>query len=95
MQMAVAGRLSDAGFVVEVEVRVADRGDGQRGYIDIVASCSDGAVAIELDCRSPRAKSLAKLRQFSGFRVVGLRGAVCSVVPDGIDAVVAMPLAWP
>jgi hypothetical protein len=61
------------------------------GRIDLVAEYRNERVAIEIDYRSPREKSLDKLRQFRGYRIVCLRGAYVNP-PDGIDAVVALPM---
>jgi hypothetical protein len=90
-QLLAAELLRGAGFSVVLEVFVPDRGDGSPGRLDLVARCDDGSVAIELDAVRPRRKSLFKLRQFDGLRVVCLRGRSCSV-PVGIDAVVCLPL---
>ncbi len=66
--------------------------DGSRGgRLDVLAEFRGGLVAIELDARSPRRKSLEKLRQFTAFRVIGLRG-VSMRPPAGIDAVVMLDI---
>lgn len=64
----------EGGWSVRREVVVQDRGDGRRGKIDLVATKDGRTVAIELDCRSPRAKSLRKLEAFNAHeRIVILR----------------------
>ena len=63
--------LKSAGFTVRREARVGIRESGRgAGRIDLLASIHDGFVAIELDRRSPRSKSLDKLRSFNAFRIV-------------------------
>jgi hypothetical protein len=86
---AAVTALVSAGFEVYVEVRV-DLPDGGFGRYDIVAHHPRGAVAIEIDARKPRRKSLAKLRQFDGGRIVALRGVADLTKPEGIDAVVSI-----
>lgn len=54
------------------EFEVPNRGDGRRGFIDLVV-LEPFRTAIELDVLSPRKKSLFKLRSFSGERFVVLR----------------------
>ena len=51
------------GFVVVKEWAVAFS-NGQGGRVDVVAFRANRAVALELDNRSPRQKSVAKLRMF-------------------------------
>lgn len=47
------------------QVWVEDRGDGKRGKIDIIFSYDIGKyVAIQIDNKSPRAKSIYKLKQY-------------------------------
>lgn len=59
---------------VEREYPVANRGDGRTGHIDILVHTTP-PIGIELDYVSTRAKSLVKLRQVDGWRIVGLRQA--------------------
>ena len=75
----VASALRKGGFKVTWEVDVA-RADGRPGRIDLVAEYRNERVAIEIDYRSPREKSLDKLRQFRGYRIVCLRGAAHRLV---------------
>ncbi len=60
------------GCSIVKEYFVADRGDGRRGYIDLVVFQPFRA-AIELDNVKPRKKSILKVRSFSGERFVVLR----------------------
>lgn len=53
------------GYWVKRNYLVADRGDGRRGKIDIVAKRGEEVVAIELDHVEPRAKSLYKIQNFT------------------------------
>lgn len=81
--------LRKAGYQVHPEfyLHYGDRD----GRIDI-AVCKEGLwTAIEIDARKPRANSIRKLLAFAGTRVVALRG-VEGPAPEGIDAVVAIPV---
>lgn len=49
---------------VRRQVVVNDRGDGRRGRIDIVAEINGKVIAIEIDRKSPRKKSIFKLHNF-------------------------------
>jgi hypothetical protein len=84
--------LRAAGFEVRTECGVDDRGDGRSGRVDIVAEHDGGSVAIEIDHRNPRQKSVHKLRRFSGFRLLALRGIALPNLPDGIDGAVSIPV---
>jgi hypothetical protein len=80
--------LADGGWEVVREYPVADRGDGRRGKVDLVATKKfpDGSLswAIELDWKTPREKSLHKLQQIDATRIVVLReGQADSKVPNG------------
>lgn len=57
----VQAALSSIGFDLETEWRVPDRGDGRFGKIDVVATRGDEVIAIELDRKSARKKSVYKL----------------------------------
>ena len=48
---------------VEREVRVADRGDGKVGRVDLVIHDPEGDIGVELDRQSPRQKSIVKLER--------------------------------
>jgi hypothetical protein len=69
---AIEKRLRAKCKTIYREYEVQDRGDGRRGFIDLVV-LEPFRAAIELDLASPRKKSLFKLRQFSGERFVVLR----------------------
>src|SRR5690606_22136242 len=57
------------GWRVERQFRVEDRGDGRRGFVDMVAWSPDGImVALELDRQQPRQKSVEKLRHLDAVR---------------------------
>lgn len=92
LQRAVADALEFKGFVVRCEAPTTALGDDREGRVDILATIMGGVVAIEIDARKPRARSLKKLRLFNAFRIIALRG-VDMEPPDGIDAVVALKVA--
>ncbi len=90
LQRSVAAALEADGFEVFLEVPTAGLGDERPGgRIDILAKDGPSSVAIELDARSPRRRSVLKLKLFDAFRIVGLRG-VGGDCPPGIDAVVKL-----
>jgi len=60
------------GCFVAKEYLVRCRGDGRRGFIDLVVFQPFRA-AIELDNVHPRAKSIHKVKSFAGERFVVLR----------------------
>lgn len=91
---SVMSRLQARGFRVIPEFHRRALGDPGNRRIDIVAILEEGRVAIELDCRRPRRKSLEKLRLYPGSRIVGLRG-VLPLIPNGIDACVSMSVRQP
>jgi DNA-binding transcriptional ArsR family regulator len=77
-------------FQTTREVKVADRGDGRPGRIDLVAGRDNTMIAIEIDRESVRPKSLHKLSQVDAFKLVVLRRSSLSTVPDGVDAIVVL-----
>lgn len=81
----------EADFVVEREVP-ATLPSGATGRIDLMVEQDGQRVVLELDGRSPRARSLHKLLQFPrAWRIAVLRGGSTRVaVPSGIDAVVSV-----
>lgn len=82
-------RLVEIGWAVEREVPVPDRGDGRAGAIDLVVT-DPVPIAIELDRRSPRRKSLEKLSAFDGARVVVLREPPRTPITEpGVEILVA------
>ena len=84
--------LQQAGFTVAPEFHVPAFDGERNGRIDVVLQKNGGLVAIELDARTPRRKSLKKLRCFPGYRIVALRGVALDRPPDGIDAAVSLPV---
>lgn len=62
-QRFIARKLSHLGDVFD-EVYVPNRGDGHTGRIDLVIKSHNGIIAIEIDRKSPRKKSLFKLQKF-------------------------------
>lgn len=70
---AVAAALREGGWQVRREVRVATRGDGSGGRVDIVAQREEWLAGIEVDRQRPRRKSVAKLRTRDWIRVIALR----------------------
>jgi hypothetical protein len=87
--------LQVAGFNVVPEFYVPDIRNGYGGRVDIVCFKNGEAVAIELDRRSPRKKSLEKLARFDGYRIVAVRGVDNVPCPEGIDEVVTMRVRRP
>ena len=80
------------------EVLCPNRGDGRPGRIDLVAERGDELIAFELDDRSPRSKSAAKLAGLSYHtRVIVLRYPLDGrmVCPTGIDLVIGAGRAVP
>lgn len=69
---ALAQGFMALGWTVEREVRVADRGDGRAGYMDLVV-VAPLLICFEFDRKTPRRKSLEKLR---GARSHGFAGVV-------------------
>jgi len=49
-------------YHARTEVVVGDRGDGRSGRVDLVIRDEKGEIGIELDCASPKGKSLFKLQ---------------------------------
>jgi len=95
LQDTAASRLAEAGYAVETEHKVKDRGDGHPGAIDILVNAQP-PIAIELDRRAPREKSLFKLRQINGHRIIVLREGPNQPPPDGITRVIGLqPLGDP
>lgn len=74
-----------AGHQVTVEWVIPDRGDGKGGRIDLVV---DKMIAIEADGTRPKKKSVMKLRQFKGIRLIVLGNGKWEGEIPGIHAVV-------
>lgn len=73
----------------EADVR---NGDGVTGRFDLVVRHADAGVAIEIDRRQMRAKSVQKLLGFDGGRIAILRGSEPAHEIDGIDATLSLPI---
>lgn len=61
-----AARFRALGYSVFRQFCVPDRGDGRRGYVDIVLVRPFVLVALELDRVKPRKKSIFKVQQVAG-----------------------------
>jgi hypothetical protein len=92
IKAAIARTLRDHGFRVFTKfwVEAGDRG----GYIALVATRDGSRIAIEVDRRSPRARSIYKLKGFIGQRIIVLRSDEDAgfQIPF-IDAVITLPVA--
>lgn len=74
----------------------APRGPTRHGRIDLIAELNGAMMALELDWAKPRFKSLTKLRNFLGYRIVVFRRSDPWPYPlQGIDAVVSIPVVEP
>lgn len=83
-----------AGWLVEREVPVDDRGDGRGGRVDLVARRDGISIGIEIDRETPRRNSVEKLHRLAlDYRVVLVRGHSGPV--DGLDRVVSLGLGGP
>jgi hypothetical protein len=100
----IAEHMSRAGFMVERDAHLPDRGDGRAGTLELscvrLSAFGGDWVAIEVDGMLPRDKSVTKLRRFEGTRVLVLRTASLQASPagsfeavPGIDHVIRM--GWP
>lgn len=87
----VIDRLRREAFEVYPEYPTVGLGDVRKGRVDILAVRDGGHVAIELDCRRPKRRSIFKLLLFDAFRVIGIRGISGFEIPE-IDACVCMPV---
>jgi hypothetical protein len=75
LHLAAYNRLVGAGCEVVSEWEVPDRGDGRRGFVDMMVLAPE-RIALELDRAQPRQKSLIKLASVpDATRVVLLRDA--------------------
>lgn len=71
---AVDFALVQRGWTVYREQEAPSHGLRRRGLIDLVTT-APLLVGIELDNRAPRQKSLLKLREFDGVKIIVLRNA--------------------
>lgn len=70
----VESELKKQNLYFKKEVTVADRGDGRKGRIDIVAWADGITYAIEIDRLSPRKKSIYKLEHYpANHRLIVMR----------------------
>ncbi|WP_232001855.1 replication protein [Shimwellia blattae] len=92
---AVEAMIIDAGYECIREFRVADRGDGRPGRIDLLASNGEGDVCgIEIDRITPRDKSAVKLKQVASGFILVREGVVSDHYElDGIPVISAHPLS--
>ena len=82
-----------AGYRVFQEYTV-ELGNGQGGRIDVVAQAKNGQwLAIEIDARRPRQRSIKKLVAKDWLRISCLRGVSDSTesYPE-LDAIIALPI---
>lgn len=86
----LALRADGLAVVREQQVR---NGDGIRGRFDLVVSRGQARVAIEIDRRQSRAKSVQKLLGFDGGRIQILRGSEPPHKIEGIHACLSLPVA--
>lgn len=85
---ATIERLDAAGWTCTRQAPVPDRGDGRRGYVDVRAVKAGVVAMLEIDRKTAREKSLAKLeRSDVDVRIVLLR-IVCA--PTRIGRVLVM-----
>lgn len=75
-------------------IREADvrNGDGVVGRFDLLVMFAGGRVAIEIDRRQARAKSVQKLLGFDGGKIQILRGSMPAHPIPGIDATLSLPV---
>lgn len=100
LRLQIAERMEDAGFEVRIDARVADRGDGRPGTIDLW--CERGTdktfVGIECDAATPRERSLMKLKRIGGgaHRILVLRTAPVETPQHYLDSNIrTIALGWP
>ncbi len=73
-QNEIVKHLKSLGYKCVSEYEVDNRGDGRVGRIDIVATKDDIKLAIEVDNKSPRQKSINKLNSMTNYhKIVILR----------------------
>src|SRR5947209_6941333 len=90
----IAGDLKRSGFSVDTDVALRyEFFDGERrGFVSLVAKKNGGVVAIELDRRTPRLRSVHKLRAMNAYRVAAVRGPAARL-PYRIHKVVSLDVA--
>jgi hypothetical protein len=88
---AVEQALVDLGFSTSREIAVPDRGDGHAGRLDLRAERGAERIALELDDRTPRQKSVRKLQPLVAMaRVIVLRCPFDEMMacPLGVDLLI-------
>jgi len=89
LEARIVEALEGLDWKVARQYPVDDRGDGKRGYVDL-AITEPHLVGIEIDNKTPRKKSIAKLNAGPDWtRVIVLRGPVGNI-PDDIDEVIGL-----
>lgn len=88
---AMIDQMVSAGYAVYPEYQI-DTEDGRTGRVDIVARDRDNTwLAIEIDARKPRKRSLKKLFLRDWVRVCCLRGVASGATTnDRLDAVISI-----
>lgn len=87
-QQAIAAELRGKGWELRMEEPTVDGKNGRTGRLDILVT-QPALIAIEVDRRTPRQNSIAKLRSINGYRFVVLREGLPNGPIEGIDAVLA------
>lgn len=86
-------KLSEHGFECRCRVHTDSR-DGDTPYtgrLGIEAVKADTVIAVQIDRKSPREKSLHKLREYPcDFRIIALREGTEQPVPTGINALILL-----
>lgn len=94
LHSAAEAALAASGFSCTREFEVGDRGDGRPGRLDLLAERTGLTLAIEIDRKTPRQKSIHKLRQpgvpENAYRVILLREGKTGPPPAGIDLVIGL-----
>ena len=68
-----------------MEHPVSERGDGNGGRIDLIATNEHEKLAIEVDNYSPRDKSIFKLKSMDGYiKIVLLRHGKYNFIRDNV-----------
>ncbi|HBC1013383.1 TPA: hypothetical protein IGZ65_005155, partial [Escherichia coli] len=88
----LAAKVKDAGLMITRNYRV-DLGNGRKGFVDyLITSATGDRCAIEVDRRSPRERSLMKLRRLHeqgipGFVLLRNGREPLRYSVDGVDVV--------
>lgn len=89
LEQEIATVLEDNGYAVTKQFLVSDRGDGRPGKVDIVCGNGSAVLAIEIDWKSPRKKSIFKLKSLPDdvHKLIILRSPFKGKKPDGIEVI--------